>query len=790
MTKNEIADVLTEIGTLLELKGENPFKTRAYLAGARVLESIEQAELDILVREERLKSVKGIGDALAQKIAELHTTGRLEFFEKLKASIEPGLVAMLEVPGLGPKKIKAIYDLLGVSTIEGLAAACTDGRVAELAGFGAKSQEKILAGIRNREAYGKRHLWWDAEAVALPIVAGLRALPQVSQAEAAGSLRRGAETVGDLDFIVAASDVAPVVEWFVTQPGVQEITARGETKASVRFESGLQADLRLVPAGQFAFALHHFTGSKDHNVQMRQRALARGLSLSEWGLVPAEGEGTAKEKVERNVGQSASTANVQQPTPNVQPPDSRRADGSMNVEGSMLDVERCAGDAAATSGGQPTTPNVQQPTSNVQPPDSRRADGSMNVEGSMLDVERCAGDAAATSGGQPTTPNVQQPTSNVQGSESELPATRYPLPATSNALRVSSETALFAALGLCFIPPELREGLGEIEAAEAYFNAHVERSTLEVERCAGTAAATSGRQPTTSNVQQPTSNVQPAASTRADGSMNVEGSMLDVERCAGAIADIPRSLPRLIEAADLRGAFHNHTTASDGRNTLAEMTAAAESLGWDYLGIADHSKSSFQAQGLSEERLAAQVTEIRALNASRRFKTHVFAGSECDILPDGRLDYDDAVLATLDYVVASVHNVFTQSAAEMTARLIRAIEHPRTTMLGHVTGRLLLRREGYAVDLPKVIDAAIANRVVIELNASPWRLDMDWRHWRKAADRGLLCAINPDAHETSGLSHVRAGINSARKGWLTKDHVLNTRPLAEIQAWLRARPRK
>ncbi len=742
MTKNEIADVLTEIGTLLELKGENPFKTRAYLAGARVLESIEQAELDILVREERLKSVKGIGDALAQKIAELHTTGRLEFFEKLKASIEPGLVAMLEVPGLGPKKIKAIYDLLGVSTIEGLAAACTDGRVAELAGFGAKSQEKILAGIRNREAYGKRHLWWDAEAVALPIVAGLRALPQVSQAEAAGSLRRGAETVGDLDFIVAASDVAPVVEWFVTQPGVQEITARGETKASVRFESGLQADLRLVPAGQFAFALHHFTGSKDHNVQMRQRALARGLSLSEWGLVPAEGEGTAKEKVERNVGQSASTANVQQPTPNVQPPDSRRADGSMNVEGSMLDVERCAGDAAATSGGQPTTPNVQQPTSNVQ------------------------------------------------GSESELPATRYPLPATSNALRVSSETALFAALGLCFIPPELREGLGEIEAAEAYFNAHVERSTLEVERCAGTAAATSGRQPTTSNVQQPTSNVQPAASTRADGSMNVEGSMLDVERCAGAIADIPRSLPRLIEAADLRGAFHNHTTASDGRNTLAEMTAAAEALGWDYLGIADHSKSSFQAQGLSEERLAAQVTEIRALNASRRFKTHVFAGSECDILPDGRLDYDDAVLATLDYVVASVHNVFTQSAAEMTARLIRAIEHPRTTMLGHVTGRLLLRREGYAVDLPKVIDAAIANRVVIELNASPWRLDMDWRHWRKAADRGLLCAINPDAHETSGLSHVRAGINSARKGWLTKDHVLNTRPLAEIQAWLRARPRK
>ncbi|CAM2915707.1 DNA polymerase/3'-5' exonuclease PolX [Rariglobus hedericola] len=585
MTKNEIADVLTEIGTLLELKGENPFKTRAYQAGARVLESMEQDELDTLIREERLKSVKGIGDALAQKIGELHSTGRLEFFDKLKASIEPGLVEMLDVPGLGPKKIKAIHDQLGVTTIEGLASACTDGRVAALAGFGEKSQEKILAGIRNREAYGKRHMWWEAGAIATPIVAGLRALPQVSQAEAAGSLRRGLETVGDLDFIVAAVDVAPVVEWFVTQPGVQEITARGETKASVRFVSGLQADLRLVPPEQFAFALHHFTGSKDHNVLMRQRALARGLSLSEWGLVPAEGEGTAKAKAE---------------------------------------------------------------------------------------------------GG-------------------------------AHGVKAKDETALFAALDLRFIPPELREGLGEIEAAEA------------------------------------------------------------------------GELPRLIELADLRGAFHNHTTASDGRNTLVEMTAAAEALGWEYLGIADHSKSSVQAKGLSEERLAAQVAEIHALNASGRFKTHVFTGTECDILSDGRLDYDDAMLATLDYVVVSVHAAFTQSSADMTARIIRAIENPYTTMLGHVTGRLLLRREGYQVDFTQIIDAAIANDVIIELNASPWRLDMDWRHWRKAAERGLLCAINPDAHETSGLEHVRAGINSARKGWLTREHVLNARPLAEVKRAFGAR---
>ena len=241
-----------------------------------------------------------------------------------------------------------------------------------------------------------------------------------------------------------------------------------------------------------------------------------------------------------------------------------------------------------------------------------------------------------------------------------------------------------------------------------------------------------------------------------------------------------------MELGDLRGAFHNHTTASDGRNTLAEMTAAAEALGWEYLGIADHSKASFQANGLSEERLLKQIDEIRALNESRRFKTHVFAGVECDVLPDGKLDYDDDLLARLDYVVVSVHNVFTQDEATMTRRIIRAIEHPHTTMLGHLTGRLLLRREGYRVDAGKIIDAAIAHDVIIELNASPWRLDMDWRLWRKAAEKGLLTSINPDAHETTGLEHVRAGVNAARKGWLTKDNVFNTRTLKDVARRLRA----
>src|SRR5215212_4008313 len=226
MTKNEIADILTEIGTLLELKGENPFKVRAYQAGARALEAIEEAELGKLVASGELESVRGIGDALGKKISELHTTGRLEFFDKLKASVEPGLVEMLQIPGLGPKKIRALRDKLAISDIATLTAACNDGRVAELDGFGAKTQEKILAGIKNREAYGRRHLWWDAAEVAEPIVKGLRALTQVRRAEAAGSLRRGMETVGDLDFIVAATEVPPVVEWFVALPGVREVTAK------------------------------------------------------------------------------------------------------------------------------------------------------------------------------------------------------------------------------------------------------------------------------------------------------------------------------------------------------------------------------------------------------------------------------------------------------------------------------------------------------------------------------------------------------------------------------------
>ena len=487
----------------------------------------------------------------------------------------PGLIEMLQIPGLGGKKVKKIHDALGVESIAALKAACESGEVAALKGFGAKSAEKILSGIENRAAYAQRHLWWDARVVAEPILVGLRALPQVERAEAAGSLRRLKETVGDLDFIVASSEPQPIMDWFVAQAGVQEVTAQGQTKSSVRFESGLQADLRVVPAAQFAFALHHFTGSKEHNVAMRQRALARGYSLSEWGLKGSE-------------------------------------------------------------------------------------------------TGRASGEGA--------------------------PA-------------IESESELFEFLGWAEIPPELREGLGELEAAEA------------------------------------------------------------------------KQLPELLKVTDIRGVFHNHTTASDGRASIDEMAEAAEALGFDYLGLADHSKASYQAKGLDDERVLQQVASVQAFNESGESVVHVFSGIECDILPDGSLDLEDATLAALDYTVMSVHSSFGQSEAEMTARVIRAIEHPATTILGHPTGRLLLRREPYNIDMQKVIDAAIANRVIIEINANPRRLDLDWRLWRRAAERGLMCAINPDAHNTHGLAYFAAGVNVARKGWLQSAQVLNCRDAAGVQRW-------
>lgn len=571
------------------IEGENPFKIRAYATGARVLETMED-DLGEVIAEKRLASIKGIGSALVDKIETLHATGELEYYTKLRASVAPGLIEMLDIPGLGGKKVKA-YDALGVESIDALKAACEAGEVAALKGFGVKSEQKILTGIANRAAYAKRHLWWDARAMAEPILAGLRALPQVTRAEVAGSLRRLKETVGDLDFIVASADPQSVMDWFVAQDAVQEVTAHGVTKSSVRFESGLQADLRVVPTEQFAFALHHFTGSKEHNVAMRQRALARGYSLSEWGLKPSQSSGSEA---------------------------------------------------------------------------WRAGSGEFNV---------------------------------------------------------SSERELFEFLGLQEIPPEMREGMGELETY-----------------------------------------------TPSTGS--------------GQGKVVP---PLLVSKEQIRGVFHNHTTASDGRATIEEMAEGAQALGFDYLGLADHSKASYQANGLNDERVLKMIEQIRAFNESGESPVHIFSGIECDILPDGSLDLEDATLAALDYTVMSVHSSFSQSEDEMTARVIRAIEHPATMMLGHLTGRILLRREPYKIDLHKVIDAAIANKVIIEINANPKRLDLDWRLWRRATERGLMCAINPDAHKVEGLRYFEAGVNIARKGGLVPEQILNCRDVQGVARWFAER---
>ena len=574
--KDEIADTLESIGLLLELKGENAFKTRAYANAARTIESYA-GNIEQMAREKRLLEIPGIGEAIAAKIAELVETGRMEFYEKLRAEFPVTLFDLFELQGVGPKKTKALYEQLKVTSIPELEAACKSGSVAKLAGFGEKTAAKILASIEARDRYADTYRLGTVAPLAEHFLEHLREYPEVTQACIAGSYRRRKETVHDLDFIVATRDPAGVIELFVNHEAVEAIIAQGPTKTSVRLKAGVQADLRVVTNEQYPFALAYFTGSKEHNVKVRGMALARGWTLNEYRMAPVEGKKAAAVPV------------------------------------------------------------------------------------------------------------------------------------------INEEADLYQALGLEYIEPELRENRGEIEAAVA-----------------GT-------------------------------------------------------LPSLVTLENLRGTFHNHTTASDGRSSLEEMTAAARDLGLEYLGIADHSKSSFQAHGLDAKRLLAQREEIRKLNETFE-DFRLFSGTECDILKDGTLDFPDEVLSQLDYVVASVHNVFNLPEAEMTARIIKAISNPYITMLGHLTGRLLLSREGYAVDVPAVIETAAATGTWIELNANPSRLDMDWRWWPLAKEKGVRCVINPDAHRTEGLQQLWFGVAIARKGWLTRDDVANCLPLGKIEKALGAKP--
>lgn len=580
MTRELLVDVLEKIALLLELKGENPFKVRAYRTGAEVVQG-HPGDIVQLARDNQLAGIKGIGEALRDKLHSLATTGDLPFYTNLSAEFPPSIFELFGINGLGPKKIAMLHKELGVTGVADLKRVCESGEAAKLAGFGEKTAAKLLEAIAFRDQHAETFRADDAAPAAVMILDFLRSLPETSRAEAGGSYRRGKETVHDLDFLVATRQPRAVLDQFVQAPFVTTVIANGETKSSIRLSNGLQCDLRAVQNDEWAFALAYFTGSKEHNILMRSRALQRGWSLNEYRF---------------------------------------------------------------------------SPVNDASPP----------------------------------------PPSGIH-----------------------EERDLHRALGLDFIDPALREASGEIEAAES------------------------------------------------------------------------GDLPALVELENLRGTFHNHTTASDGVATLQEMADAAIELGLQYLGIADHSKASFQANGLSEDRLRAQIAAIKEMN--RQWDDGSFrllAGSEVDILKDGSLDYPDELLAQLDYVVASVHNVFTLPEAEQTKRIIRAIENPHVTMLGHVTGRLLLKRDGYAVNIPAIIDACAACGTIIELNASPWRLDMDWRWWRMAKEKGVKCAINPDAHSVHGLQDLWFGIRAARKGWLTRADVINCLPLPEIGEILSARRRK
>jgi len=579
MDKDQVADVLLEIGALLELKGENPFKTRAYVNAARAIEGLSEP-LAKIIAEKRLGKIKGIGDALERKISELVETGQLAYYDDLKTSIPPGLIEMLEIPGLGPKKIQALNKKLGVDSVTKLESACQAGKVAELDGFGEKTQANLLEGIVRRRTYASKHLLSDAWLAAEPLLENLREHPEVIRCSTAGSLRRFKEVIGDIDLLASSKKPAEVIEFFATQPAVIKVTAKGETKASGILQGGIQCDLRVVNDREFPFALAYFTGSKEHNIVMRQRAIQRGLRLNEYGLFKSKAE------------------------------------------------------------------------------------------------------------------------------------TRDP----KLLVPCRDEAEIFAKLDLPFMPPELREDNGEFAAGEK------------------------------------------------------------------------NDLPNLIEWTDLRGALHNHSVWSDGHDRLEEIAAYMEELGLEYWAITDHSKSSFQANGLDAKRVRQQIMEIKKINeefAGRGSQFRLLTGCEVDILRD-RLDFDDELLAELEVVVASLH-VPSNNEAENTKRLIRAAQNPFVHMIAHPTGRLLLEREPYPVNTQAVIDACAETGAWIELNCNPHRLDLDWRLWPYAKSKGVKCVINPDAHRNEHSGFLRFGTGIAAKGWLEGRDVVNTSPLKVLLEKLMSR---
>ena len=608
ITKSQIVTVLEQVGVLLELDGANQFRVIAYQNASRALASLEE-DLLTVVREERITDVKGIGKGLGGLISEAVLEGSWGELLSLYERIPPGLMEIVGIPGLGPKRARTLYEEIGVDSVESLKAACEMGHIAPLSGFGEKSQQKYLEGIELLRRYQGRSRMDVGLLYGQALEERVSTIPGVIRAELAGSARRRRETIGDLDIVVGAEpgDHDSVIEAILAFPGIAEVKGHGESKVSLILEADMlggdggrgsdatiDAQIRIVAPATFPFTLAYFTGSKEHNIRMRQTAIDRGLRLNEFGLFPGE----------------------------------------------------------------------------------------------------AAGDAIG-------------------------------LEAAKHTLECVDEADIYRHLGMSWVPPEMREDMGEMEAA-------------------------------------------------AEGGTG---------------------LPTLIEPSDIKGALHNHTVASDGTATLEEMAHAAMELGWEYLGIADHSEVlniGGRQIGVSAADVPGQAESIRALNEQWRDSNTDFRllhGSECDILVDGSLDYPEEVRNSLSHVVGSVHALGSWRGRDEIANteaLIRAVEDPTFTILGHPTGRILQGREGFPVDMHAVLRRmgelnTEGELKAVEINASPYRLDLDWRLCKYAKEQGVPICINPDAHDTDGLRNFWFGVQVARKGWLGAADVLNTRSGADIE---------
>ncbi len=569
MRNFEVARLFYEMANLLEVRGESVFRVRAYQRGAQTLETLSE-DVAVLAARGALQTLPNIGKDLAAKIQEYLATGRIARLDSLREGLAPTFLSLLEIRGLGPKTARALFEQLGIESIEQLEEACRSKRIVGVAGVRERTCDNILKGIAEWRAGRTRVLLPAARAVARLVADALRAHGGVERLEIAGSLRRMRESVKDVDILVTSTEPARVIDTLVRLPSVIEVTGRGDTKASVRHQDGLAIDLRVVEPAAFGAALQYFTGSREHNVRLRQLAIQRGLKLSEYGV---------------------------------------------------------------------------------------------------FDETTGAPVAGAT------------------------------------------EEDVYAALGLPWIPPELREDSGELEAA------------------------------------------------RED------------------------RLPRLVEPGDLRGDLHDHTDWSDGHHPLEKLVEAAEARGYEYIIVSDHSRSLTIAGGLSVEELRAQRAKINELQGRHRIR--ILAGTECDILEDGRLDFPDEALAELDVVLGAVHSRFKQSRPEMTARIVRALGHPHLDILAHPTGRKIGSREPYDVDMEAVFAAARAHGKAIEINASPERLDMSDVHARRAAELGIPVPISTDTHYLSELDWTELGCAVARRAWIGPEQVLNTRSLEALLAWTR-----